>query len=223
MRRAVLFRAHYVYPYQANITRINTRLDASPHSSLYSVQPNLPMEWNVRRRGDDGYSCIWSMQQRDLVGSGPPRHRIGECPQPFNLSFYCTNLVPQILSYISGYRLLGFQRLYLKAWQGAPLSKFHLFKARSLQILFQRRSLAGGSLVQVPTLQGSVSSHSLPTTFFGRGLPCPNCNSSRLENISRVPFQRRSLVGGSLVQIATLQERLFQHFLASHSLAGGSR
>ena len=178
MRRAVLFRAHYVYPYQANITRINTRLDASPHSSLYSVQPNLPTEWNVRRRGNDGYSCIWSMQQRDLVGSGPPRHRIGECPQPFNLSFYCTNLVPQILSYISGYRLLGFQRLYLKAWQGAPLSKFHLFKARSLQILFQRRSWQGAPLSKFQL-------------FKARSL--------------HILFQRCSLAGGSLVQIATLR------------------
>jgi hypothetical protein len=76
------------------------------------------------------------------------------------------------------------------------------------RILFQRRSLAGGSLVQLfEAWEYIFPPHSIPTTFFGRGLPCPSSNSSRLGNTSfpRILFQRRSLAGGSLVQVPTLR------------------
>ena len=111
-----------------------------------------------------------------------------------------------ILSFISGYR----------RWSMGTVSFL------TSVIIFE--SLAGGSFVQVLTLQSLVSSHSLPEKFFGRGLPCPNWNSSRLENMfSHILLQRRSLAGSSLVQIATCQEHFFQHSLALHFLAGGSR
>ena len=120
-------------------------------------------------------------------------------------------------------------------WQGAPLSKFRLGNF----ILFQRRSfgrglpcpnsgsensfshndvlLAGGSLVQIPTLRGSEISHSLSTSFFGRGLPRPNSDSSRLGNLT---FSSNDVLwrGAPLpkFQLFDAPELIFSHSLASN-------